>query len=185
MSHSLITGTTESGKTSCAKVLGFNYKRLGIRRIILDPLNDPKWDCGPTDLQTTNPDEFMQVAKANKQCALFVDESAKAIGKYDTEKEWITTMSRHWGHKAHLICQRPTQLNLTSRSQCSIAWIFWIGPDDAKTLSQEFKGLDPDMISNLGKLEFIKATRFDGAAKYRIAFDASGRPYIAACAKSK
>lgn len=165
--------------------LGYNYKRHGIRRIILDPLNDPKWDCGENDLQTTNADEFMRVAKENKSCALFVDESSKAIGKYDTEKEWITTMSRHWGHKAHLICQRPTQLNVTARGQCPIAWIFWIGPDDAKTLSQEFKGLKPEMIESLGKLEFLKATRFDGVKKYRIAFDAGGRPYIAECGKRK
>jgi hypothetical protein len=174
MSHSLIVGTTQSGKTTLAKMLCHRYSENGIRTLVLDPLGDPDWNA---DFKTRDADEFLSIAKQNQQCALFVDESSEAINKYDREKEWITTRSRHWGHKAHLIGQRATQINMTARGQCALAWIFWVGYDDAKALSQEFKGLNPDMIGNLKQLEFLKVDRFSGPKKYRIVFK-GGKPSI-------
>lgn len=172
MSHTYIIGTTESGKSSLGKLISAKTRASAIDVLVLDPLGDPGWSAS---FQTRDPDAFLIEAKKRRRCALIVDESSEAIDKYDKEKEWVTTRSRHWGHKAYLIAQRVPQLNVTARGQCSQAFIFWVGPDDAKALSQEWKGLTADMISNLRKLEFLRVARFDPPQKWRLTFDKRGR----------
>src|SRR3954466_4833967 len=110
MAHRLIGGMTESGKTTLAKIFAWEYKAKGVNTILLDPMADPEWKC---DRTYRNPDQFLAAAKTAKQCGLFIDESGKAMGKFDREMEWVTCMSRHWGHEATLVSQRGVQINPT------------------------------------------------------------------------
>ena len=133
--HVLGLGQTLTGKTYLFQSICRNYKTLGVDTIVLDPINDPAW--GAT-FMTTDQAEFLRVAKLSEQCALFVDESGIAIGRYAGAMSWAATTARHWGHKSHFIAHRLTQLDKTVRDQCSILYIFRVSKSDAKTLADDF-----------------------------------------------
>lgn len=76
--------------------------------------------------------------RQSRSCALFVDESGAAIGRYAGEMMQVATQSRHFGHKAHFITQRASQLDRTVRDQCSELYVFRVGEYDAKMLSEEY-----------------------------------------------
>lgn len=134
MTHVLIVGQTESGKTTLAKRMIPAYRRVGIASLVLDPHND---DWG-ADFQTTDPDHFLEVARRSMSCACFVDESGQSVGRYNTEMQWLATAARHWGHKSHFLTQRPAQIAVTVRDQCSHLYCFCISSDDGKLLANEF-----------------------------------------------
>src|SRR6516165_7136640 len=91
MSHCLIFGMTESGKTTLAKRLAQRYRYHEVKVIVLDSLNDPGWSA---DFQTTDPDEFLQVFWESRRCAIFIDEAGDAVGKYNTVMQRTATRGR-------------------------------------------------------------------------------------------
>lgn len=103
---------------------------------MLDPMRDPTWDA---DFQTHDPEEFLRVLHMSEKCALFVDESGDAIGKYAREMSTVTTKSRHFGHRAHLLCQRAVQIDRTVRGQCTEIYLFAVDTEDAKTMALEYR----------------------------------------------
>lgn len=145
MPHSLICGKSKSGKTFLAQALAWQYQAKGIPVLVLDPFNDPAW---PADWKTTNRARFMEVALANRGAALFLDEGSNSVG-LSAEMEWITTQSRHWGYRAHLITQRPRQIALTIRDQCEFFYFFRLGPLDSKKLAEDY---DSPLVRNAHKL---------------------------------
>jgi len=87
MAHALILGMTLSGKTSIAKTLCAKYKASGVKTIVLDPMNDPAWQA---DFRTYDPEEFLNILWASRQCAVFIDESGDMVGRFDKEMEKTT-----------------------------------------------------------------------------------------------
>lgn len=173
MGHSLIVGMTESGKTCMGKALLHKYKREGVNTILLDPMMDPGWGA---DYVTRDPNDLLRVAKESRQCAIFIDEPASAIRKYDTEMEWLTTQSRHWGHETTICTQRGVQLSPTIREQCQKLYLFALGSErDAKVFADSYG--DPGLLEacRLRQGEFLFARRFTKgervkASRYRIDF---------------
>lgn len=135
MPHTLILGITESGKTTLAVKLAQNYKKRGINVLVLEPFKSQKWNA---DFITDNANEFLDVVFTNKSCAIFIDESGDMIGRYNEAMNKLATVSRHYGHNSHFICQRATMINPTIRSQCSNIFLFKQSLDDAKILSKEY-----------------------------------------------
>lgn len=130
--HILIIGHTLCGKTTLAKRLASEYKKKRITSVVLDPLSDPEW---PTNIIFKTSEAFFTYAKdSNKcrSCALFVDESGLALNKFDQDLLWLTTTSRHHGHRAHIIAQRAEMVNKTIRSQCLTLICFGLNPKDAR-----------------------------------------------------
>lgn len=156
MAHVLILGITWTGKTTLAFTLARMYKQKGTPRIILDPDMRKEWEIEKDiDFITDDPEKFLAVCKANKSCALFIDESGQTIGRYSGEMQWVATNSRKWGHKAHFITQRATQLDPTVRCQCTSIFLFKQSLDDAKILSREFVADDLKESCNLQKGEYL------------------------------
>jgi hypothetical protein len=133
--HVLILGITETGKTTLAFRLASSYREQGVNVLVLDPDRRREW--GATFI-TDDPDEFLRIAKLNTKCALFVDESGVMIGRYSGAMQWLATNARKWGHKAHFIAQRATQLDPLIRTQCTVLYLFRQSPTDAKILSNDF-----------------------------------------------
>lgn len=164
---------TESGKTCLGKALLARYKQQGIGTLLLDPMHDPEWNA---DYVTHDADELLRVAKESEQCAIFIDEPASAIGKYDKQAEWFTTMSRHWGHETTFCTQRGVQLSPTIREQCQKLFLFAVGSErDAKVFADSYG--DPGLLAacQLNQGEFLYARRFAKgqrvkASRYRIDF---------------
>lgn len=163
--HVLIAGMTGSGKTTLAKLLVQRYKIKGTPSIVLDPMRDPTWNA---DFQTHDDEEFLRVMYNSQSCALFVDESGKAIGRYAKHMAVVTTESRHFGHKAHLISQRAAQIDKNVRDQCSELYIFKVGFDDAKALSTEFSCAELRNADKLQRGEFYKLDRFNPPQKFNL-----------------
>ena len=148
---------TESGKTTIAKRLVDNYKKRGTSSIVLDPLCDPNWHA---DYVTADRAQFLETSQLSKSCALFVDESGEMIGQYEKEMFWLATRSRHYGHKAHFISQRPSMINPTIRAQCSHLFCFAISKDDSKILANEWNRSELQSANSLQQFEFFYCGRF-------------------------
>ncbi len=136
--HNLVVGISGSGKSTLAFVLADGHAKRGDQVLVLDPNRD-NW---PTDDRYIfdDPLRFLQVAKQSQRCALFIDEAGEVIGrgKHAREMQWITTRSRHWGHRVYLICQRATQVELNIRSQCTTGYVFRQSPGDSRALADTF-----------------------------------------------
>ncbi len=160
--HVLILGITETGKTTLAFKLAAKYKLKGTRILVLDPDMRKDWNA---DFITDDPEKFLQVCKLNQSAALFIDESGQTIGRYAGPMQWVATNSRKWGHKAHFISQRATQLDVLMRTQCSNIFLFKQSVNDSKILAAEF--VCPELLGacNLKKGEFLMKAGVDGEVK--------------------
>ena len=141
------------------------YRAKGIKTIVLDPLQDPDWNA---DFQTENSEVFLDAMYASRKCALFIDESGAAIGRYAGPMAVVATQSRHFGHKAHFITQRAVQLDRTIRDQCTDLFIFRVGHTDAKTLSEEFAYPEIKNANQLNAGECYKIGRFSAPVKLNV-----------------
>lgn len=146
-----------SGKTTLAKKLAALYKKQGTRTHVLDPLCDPTWQA---DFQTEDNEAFLSEMYAWRNCALIIDESGAAIGRYAGAMAVVATQSRHLGHKAHFLSQRATQLDRTLRDQCSELYAFKLSPHDAKLLSEDFVCKELLNIADLPQGQCYKISRF-------------------------
>lgn len=165
MPHVLIVGKTESGKTTLAKQLAAGYQAKGIPVIVLDPMLD-NW---PADIITDDKTRFNAIVKHpdTQGCAIFVDESGEAIGRYDQEMVWLATRARHYGHNSHFIVQRTTMLNKTICTQCRYLYLFNCTFSDAKMLSEDFAGFDPREVVNLPQFHYFFCNSW-GIAQKRV-----------------
>jgi hypothetical protein len=139
--------------------LAQKYKANSINVLVLDPDKRSGWGA---DFLTADPAEFLDVVKLNKTCALFIDESGQMIGRYSREMAWLATNSRKWGHRAHFITQRATQLDPTIRNQCTGLFLFKQSLNDAKILANEF--VCPKLIEacELSQGEYLAKIGVDG-----------------------
>lgn len=136
MSHSLILGMTESGKTTLAKILARNAKLRGRKVIVLDPTHET-WEA---DFQTADNDDFLQIFWSPEwlSCDAFIDESGDAIGQYDKIMFRTATVGRKQGHNCYYISQRGAQLSPTVRGQCSNLFLFAMAAEDCKVLANNW-----------------------------------------------
>lgn len=161
MAHVLILGITRTGKTTLAFELARRYKARGTPILVLDPDKRKDWNA---DYLTDNPEEFLTVCKSNKSCAIFVDESGQMIGRYAPQMEWLATQSRKWGHKAHFITQRASQISPTLRNQCTSIFLFKQSPSDAKIVACDFVCEELKNAPSLLTGEYIAKTCLDKPA---------------------
>lgn len=157
MSHSLIFGMTESGKTTLAKQLAAQFKAQGVGVLVLDPINDPGWQC---DFRTADNEQFLQYFWNSRRCAVFIDESGEAVGKYDSLMIKTATRGRHWGHSLFYISQRGAQIAKTVRDQCRHLFLFTVSVADSKILANEFN--QPELLeaNKLLQGHYFHASRF-------------------------
>lgn len=160
MSHVLIIGMTESGKTTLAKELNKRYRAQGTASIVLDPLNDPGWQAGEDCFQTRDKKRFLEVVKNSRSCNVFVDEAGESVGQYATEMHWLGTRARHYGHSAHFICQRTVQVATTVRDQCKTLYLFNVSKKDSITLADEWNREIIKDSFKLGQGEFFIIRKF-------------------------
>jgi len=155
--HSMIIGTTESGKTFLSKLLVEQFKAKGFPCAVLDPFCDPEWKA---DFITANGEEFLEYVKRSRNHFLFVDESGTTIGRYNSEMDWLATTSRHLGHSSFFIGHRATQVSTIIRSNSHRAFVFATDLDSAKLLAVEWREPQLVTLANLGKGEFFMVGRF-------------------------
>jgi DNA helicase HerA-like ATPase len=166
--HNLIVGIGGSGKSTLARVLASGFRNRQEEVLVLDP-NKDEW---PTEERYIfdDPLRFLKLAKKSQRCALFIDEAGEVIGrgKHAREMQWITTRSRHWGHRVFLICQRATQIELTIRSQCTTGYIFRQSPGDSRALADTFADDALLEASTLQKGEYLHVVTCQSTIKRKL-----------------
>jgi hypothetical protein len=158
MAHTLILGITESGKTTLAMRLAQSYRRRRVPVLVLEPFRSSRWNA---TYITDNADDFLKIVFANRSCAVFVDEAGDMIGRYSDAMNKLATLSRHYGHNAHFICQRAMMISPTIRAQCSNLFLFKQSTKDAELLSRDFVA-QFDTAKDLRKGEFLAKVGIDG-----------------------
>lgn len=135
--HTLICGQTESGKSTLAAYFARSYVAAGRPVLILDPIG-VGWPSGRGVLWTADPDYFSYQAKRCRGALLVVDEAGEAVGTFQRQMQWVTTRSRHLGHSALLVAQRPPMVAPNVRNQCRRLYLFTLAPEDAKVCAVEW-----------------------------------------------
>jgi hypothetical protein len=165
MAHTMIVGTTMSGKTTLAKRFAREAKQAGFSIIVLDPLKDREW---PADFLTSDPKQFLKVAKSNKDCYLFIDEAGENCGHWDKEMFWTATRSRHLGHCATFITQRPTMVSPNVRGQCINLAIFSSPLEACVTMSKDFNQKEILEATRFPQGQFLYTSRFGKPVLYNV-----------------
>lgn len=171
MSHSLIIGMTESGKSTLAKLIVKQAKKRGVKTAILDPLKDPHFGA---DFQAQNGEEFLAWAKSNKSAVLIIDEAGTAVGRYNVAMQWVVTTARHLGHSSVLVCQGTSQLSPLIRGQCTTCYLFSSTAQTVKIISEDFNSPELMKMSRLNRGEFYIISRYDSLRHCKVDF-ASGK----------
>lgn len=152
-----------SGKTTIAKKIVQKKIELTNRPLlVLDPNLDPEWNA---DFMTDNPDDFLELVKANQSCEIVIDESGETIGRYSKQFGFLATRSRHFGHVATFITQRAQSLDRNIRDQCSRFFIFSIARSDCKIFAEDL--VDDKLLDayNLKQGECYVKLKFQPAFK--------------------
>jgi hypothetical protein len=140
--------------------------------LVLDPSPyKEEWEEIGASFVSDNPQEFLQVVFANKQCMVIVDESGDMIGRYGGEMNQLATRGRHMGHQCYFITQRAKQIDTTVRANCENIIIFKQSLNDTKDLANEF--VDPMLneAHTLEKLEYIYKIGDNSSKKGKVIFD--------------
>src|SRR5665213_1647154 len=154
MAHCLVTGMTGSGKTTWARKKAHSLQRQEIHCIVLDPFQRQSWNAGASYI-TNNEADFLEAIWNNRQCAIFIDEAGETVGKYNDLINSVAAKSRNFGHKCFFIMQRPKQISVTIRCQCSELVIFRSSLSDTKDLADEFVEPEINKAHDLKLGEFI------------------------------
>lgn len=166
--HWLIIGMTMSGKTTLAKELSKKYSAAGIQCVVLDHMRDPGWSAAHV---FSDADEFLDYVRDPARClrcALFVDESGQTLDKNDKRYRWLTTTSRHHGHRCHIIGQRAESIDRTTRSQCATLAAFNLSLPDAKQYARDFNAPELLECPTLTQGEYILKRLYSPAVRGKL-----------------
>jgi len=165
--HTLILGITRSGKSSLAKELAGEFKRMGRRVAVLDPIGS-NWRA---DYRTDDPDDFYIYAVFHDSHTLFIDEGGDFFANHAPKLIWLATKGRHPGHVTFYIANRYTLIPKTVRTNCENLYLFASHPDDIDELAKDFRCPElPELAGTLRKLEFLKVEQFEKPRRGRIIF---------------
>ncbi len=138
--HAAIYGIGGSGKSTLGFTLASQCVANDWGVLILDPNDDDGWPVGANVRKVRDAEALMVLAKRSQRCALFIDEAGESLGRGAKAQgvQWLTTRSRHWGHRVYVMAQRAQQVELTIRNQCSEAFVFRQSPYDARMLADQY-----------------------------------------------
>lgn len=144
MAHTLIVGSSGTGKTTLAKKLAEARKKTrsympNFRQVALDPLSSA-WPLG-VDVVSTFEDLMVDLEIMHEQQevgCVYVDEANTQFAHGDKERLWLMLRGRHFGLDLTLITQYPTLLSPAARGQCERLHVFQIGMQAARMLADDY-----------------------------------------------
>ena len=141
--HSLICGTTGSGKSVLAESIARQYRKMGYSVIVYDPFYNDDDDESPTvwhgaNVVVNNEPDFLRIFNSSKRCVVIVDESSSTIGQHNKAMIRTATQGRHRGHSCYYVTQRVTQLSPNVRDNCGRLFLFASSGADSKIHAGEW-----------------------------------------------
>lgn len=176
MSHKLVVGITEIGKTRGCKILAAELVKHG--KVLAYDVLGSKWPDGV--MVVTNFEDFDWAYWSETDwLAVFIDEAGETVKRFDGDMEKTATRGRHPGHQNFYIVQGLTLMSLQARKQCVGVYLYNCESDDAEKLYASFgrkkQANDPYLeIFNApayGPGEFIYFTKLVPPVKYRVNFE--------------
>lgn len=166
MSHRLIIGRTQSGKSALAKQLGSRLRIAGAEVLAFNPTLErgyarmDEFGCVASEYETDNIDELInelndRYEKDNQKERFLIVDEAHEIPK---EFSWLTTKGRHYGLNIIAVTQRGAALNPTFRTQIGIWYVFKCSGLDISMVEDETGIKIPRDHSgaNLQKFDYLK-----------------------------
>jgi DNA helicase HerA-like ATPase len=140
--HTIISGVTESGKTTLARMLARNFAGQGQNVIVYDPVGTGTLGGGwpESAVVFSDEEEFLSYVARDDvtHSHVFIDEAGDVFNLSKRHNMWLLTRGRHFGLYCYLICQRPKMVAPSARSQCSRAYMFRLAHEDASEISRDF-----------------------------------------------
>jgi DNA polymerase III delta prime subunit len=138
LSHSLIIGVTESGKTTLARALARELAGKKQTVIVYDPVGTITAGGGWPESAKIFQDEkeFWKYLDRDDigHAHIFVDEAGDLFNLSKRENYWLLTRGRHFGFFVYMICQRPTMIAPSARTQAATCYMFRLANSDAKEI---------------------------------------------------
>jgi hypothetical protein len=142
MSHTLICGVTESGKTTLAHALASRLAASGAGIVAFDPVGSMTAGGGwpPGAIVFDDLEEFMAYMDRPdvNNAHVFIDEAGEVFNIGARENFWLLTRGRHFGLHCYMIAQRPKMLAPSARTQAARAYLFRLSPDDLREIGADF-----------------------------------------------
>lgn len=161
--HTLIVGTTGSGKTTLARIAAANNR--GQPAILLDPYQDAGWQNAEVFEDT---EKFLARVRETTNRLIIVDESGTQIDRYDPGHAWLAVGSRHNGHNVLFLAQRATMVSPNIRANCEHCAMFATTPKDAELLGEDFVQPAAVEFQPLPRYYFLSLDRFSPLRLYRV-----------------
>ena len=166
--HNLVIGMTGCGKSTLLKIeIIPAFKKKGIQSAVLDPLGDPTFAA---DFSTKDSMEFIRFAYTHSNYILVVDESGRAVGRYNSVMQNLATEIRHKGNLSFFATQGVTQLAPVVRDQCANVFVFNCSRRNFEIIADEFAKPELLKLKTLDKGEFYYVPRFGSIRSGRIDF---------------
>ncbi len=166
MKHGLVTGTTQSGKTTYVIFLCYILKKLGFVIIWFTSIPDARLR-ELTPYVTHSKDELLKWFWTFRRCIVVFDEGTDTVGRFDKEIEKTATQGRHkhptlpgGEHSCIYIGQAAQQINPTIRGQCAWTVAFLQGSASCEILVADFVCPGLRAAGSLGRFEYLRFERF-------------------------
>ena len=173
ITHAVITGMSQSGKTLFAKNLAAGVLKKGRPVLVFDPIVCGQsgyglngWPGGCYVLGDWP--RFLGVAWGSRSCFLIIDEAADVVEEDPAGLRKLMRRGRHiggdgcGGHSVVLIAQRYLlSLDKSARDQCSHVYAFCQSFNDAKSIGLDFNAPRlAEIVPALPKFHYVLADKY-------------------------
>jgi len=143
MPHRAIIGMTTSGKTECAIQTAKQVKASGRGTLVLHKEDEP-WPADAVSWQTDDPEKFLRMFYAARNCDCFMELSDGDVDKYDVRFHRCFTKGRHLGHRCYYLTQYAGDVHPKIRGNCVSICLFAVDIEAAKKWAAAFN--DPALL---------------------------------------
>ncbi len=172
--HALITGQTQSGKSTLARKLAAGALRRGFPIIVHDKFLNREWgQWGPNRKRvfvTRDDETFLRWVASSESAYVFLDEAPELVGrdKRGERFHWLATQGRHLGHRCHFIAQGPMQVHYAVRSNCIRLYTFRLYRSEAVKLYRDTGEPWNLRASELPRGHFFESAPFEPTVHRRV-----------------
>lgn len=135
--HRAIIGGTGSGKTFHAQSSARLVRSVERATLVLHLDMEP-WPADCVTWQTSDPDRFIRMYWASRNCDCFMELADADVDKFDTRFHKAFTRGRHWGHRNYFLSQYGPTVHPIIRANCTSLSLFAVNDMVAKAWAQEF-----------------------------------------------